>query len=441
MEATVKHRILTILAVIAFLAALALPTLCLAQKPHHKLPHYTVIDLGTLGGTFSGAEDDAPNRRGQVDGYSTLPGDNVVHGFLWDHGRMIDLGTLGGPNSMAVWQLNDWGAVPVMSDTTTLDPNDEDYCFLGTDFICRAFIWHQGLRITLPSLGNAQVNTWGAQINNWGQMVGASEIDVRNPTCPPRQGPGYTQVLFEHPVIWELGQVRELPILPGDTSGAAFVINDLGQIGVLSSPDCATNVWHILLYDHGAPIYLGTLGGQALNIPQAINNKTQMVGGSDLSGDTVNHAFLWERGVMTDLGTLPGYPNSIALGINDQGQVVGGVSDEPFLGGNCSAFFWQDGVMTDLNTLIPSGSPLFLWWATGINSRGQIEGQAVVVSTGEWHAFLATPVESERDVPFASGATRERPKVTVPENVRKMLQRRAHFGGLKSRNDSATMNR
>ena len=157
-----------------------------------------------------------------------------------------------------------------------------------------------------------------------------------------------------------------------------------------------------------------------------------MVGGSDLSGDTVNHAFLWQRRTgMIDLGTLPGYPNSIALGINNQGQVVGGASDDPFLGGNSTAFLWQNGVMTDLNTLIPSGSPLFLWWATGINSRGQIAGQAVVVSTGEWHAFLATPVENESDVSLASGETRERPKVTVPENVRKMLQRRAHFGGLK----------
>lgn len=418
-----KLKILTGVTAVAILAVLALTTPCLAQKPNHKLPHYTVVDLGTLGGTFSGTQDDAPNQSGQVDGYSTLPGDNVFHAFLSGRGSMIDLGTLGGPNSNAIWQLNDWGAVPVVSDTTTLDPNDEDYCFLGTNFICRAFVWHQGLRITLPTLGGN--NTYGGQINNWGQMVGASEIDVTNPTCPP------PQVLIERPVIWEQGQVRELPILRGDTSGAAFVINDLGQIGGLSSPDCATNTWHALLYENGAPIYLGSLGGQALNIPQAINNKTQVVGGSDLSGDTVNHAFLWENGVMTDLGTLPDYPNSIALGINDEGQVVGGASDQPFLGGNSSAFLWQDGVMADLNTLIPPSSPLYLWWATGINSRGQIVGQAVVVSTGEWHAFLATPVEIESDVPLASSVTIERPKVTVPENVRKMLQRRAHFGGFK----------
>ena len=424
-----KYRIWAFITAMALLAALAVPVRLAAQEHKQDLPHYTVIDLGTLGGTFSGAEDDAPNQRGQVDGYSTLPGDNVMHAFLWGHGSMTDLGTLGGPNSMAVWQLNDWGAVPVQSDTTTVDPYDEDYCYLGTDFICRSFVWYRGMKFTLPTLGGN--NNYAAQINNSGQTVGASEIDKINPTCPPRQGSGYTQVLIERPVIWEQGRVHELPILSGDTSGAAFVINDLGQIGVLSSPDCATNIWHVSLYDHGAPIYLGTLGGQALNIPQAINNKTQVVGASDLSGDTINHAFLWENGVMTDLGTLPGYPHSIALGINEEGQVVGGASDQPFLGGNCRAFLWQDGVMTDLNTLIPPGSPLFLWYATGINSRGQIAGQAVDFSTGEWHAFLANPVENGSDVPFASGETRERRNVTPPENVRKLLQRRARFRGSK----------
>ena len=332
---------------------------------------------------------------------------------------MTDLGTLGGPNSEAVWQLNNWGAVPAVSDTTSLDPNDEDFCFLGTNLICRAFVWYQGARIALPTLGGN--NTYGAQINDWGQMVGSSEIAVDNPTCPP------PQVLTERPVIWEQLQVRELPMYPGDTSGAAFVINDLGQVAGFSSPDCATNVWHLLLYDKVTPIYLGSLGGQALNIPQAINNRAQVVGGSDLPGDTVNHAFLWDNGATTDLGTLPGYPNSIALGINDEGQVVGGASEAPFLNGNSTAFVWQNGVMTDLNTLIPGGSPLFLAYATGINSRGQISGQAVVVSSGEYHAFLATPVQNDSDASFVPGATTIRPSVAVPENVSKMLQRRMHL--------------
>jgi hypothetical protein len=41
------------------------------------------------------------------------------------------------------------------------------------------------------------------------------------------------------------------------------------------------------------------LGGQNLNLPQSINNRIQVVGGSDLYGDNVQHAFLWEKGMIT----------------------------------------------------------------------------------------------------------------------------------------------
>jgi probable HAF family extracellular repeat protein len=421
-EPSTSRSLAACLSVLSAVAMLALPVVCIGQIPNQKLPQYTVLDLGTLGGTFSGVMDDAPNQRGQADGFSTLPGDNATHAFLWTAGNMTDLGTLGGTNSRADWQLNDWGAVPAVSETTTIDPYDENYCFFGTDYICRAFVWFQGVRHTLPTLGGN--NTYGAQINNLGQMVGASEIPTPNPTCPP------PQYFIERPVLWEGTQIRELPIFPGDTSGAAFVINDLGEVSGYSSPDCSTNVWHAWLYKDGKLIYFGSLGGQSLNIPQAINNKMQVVGGSDLAGDTVNHAFLWENGVLTDLGSLPEYADSIALGINDRGQVVGGVSQEPFLGGNTRAFLWQDGVMTDLNSLVVSDSPLFLLYATGINSRGQILGQAVNVNTGELHAFLATPVDKDNSgrMSLVSIGTKASPSITLPDNVRPLLQQRVRLG-------------
>src|SRR5262249_28680340 len=129
----------------------------------------------------------------------------------------------------------------------------------------------------------------------------------------------------------------------------------------------------------------------------------------------------------------PGDVGSSGDGINSKGQVVGGSFD---VDGNERAFLWENGVMTDLNTLIPADSPLYLIEATGtINSRGQIAGIALQISTGEVHAFLATPSTGE----FASegatlGETSRGRKVVLPENVRKMLEKqsghRHHIPGL-----------
>ena len=138
-------------------------------------------------------------------------------------------------------------------------------------------------------------------------------------------------------------------------------------------------------------VNLGNLGGTGQfggNAALAINNQGQVIGQSDLPGDTANHAFLWQKGVMTDLGTLPGDFLSGPQAINDKGAVVGLSIDSDF---NLRAFLWQNGVMTDLNSLVGSNpAKLKLQLAEGINSRGEIIGFAVN-SAGETHAYLATP--------------------------------------------------
>ncbi len=65
-----------------------------------------MIDLGTLGGTFSQAR--AVNNVGQVVGRSrTSKGD--LHAFLWTAtDGMVDMGTLGGDDAQAL-ALNDLG--------------------------------------------------------------------------------------------------------------------------------------------------------------------------------------------------------------------------------------------------------------------------------------------------------------------------------------------
>jgi probable HAF family extracellular repeat protein len=426
-----KSRFRMLLAAITFFAGLALLFAALAlplrlaaqdkQDPNRlRLARYAITDLGTLGGTFSQAG--GLNNRGSVAGFSTPPGDQVVHAFLWQRGVFTDLGTLGGPNSFTFedYPLNDRDMVSGFSETSTPDPNGEDVCGQGTNLICLPFVWRRGVLTALPTLGGN--NGIASEINNRGQVVGVAEKTTPDVTCVP---PFFLQL---GAVVWQNGHAQELPPFPGDPDAVALGINDKGQAVGWSGPCTGVfgNSFHALLWENGTVTDLGNLGGATGNSAADINNQGQVVGSSDLPGDTTGHAFLWQNGVMTDLGTLPGDVSSQSLGINNRGQVVGLSFDAS---GNVRGFLWQNGVMTDLNTLIPPGSPLSVLEALGINDRGQIAGYALVIATGEVHGFLATPVPgSESATPGAPDSTSERPRVTLPENVRKFLQQRRGFG-------------
>jgi probable HAF family extracellular repeat protein len=405
-----KPRILTCIIAMTIFAALAVLVRLAAQEQKQDLPRYTVIDLGTLGGTGSGAG--GLSNSGWVEGWLYLP--TYERPFLWGNGVMTDLGTLGGLNADAGWRPNDSSNVGGGSENGTVDPYAENFCGYDTDFICLPLLWRNDIKkmIPLPTLkGN---NGWAASINGQNEVAGVAENTTKEPTCA-----GTSQVFQFKPVIWTAGQVHELPTFPGDPVGMAWGINQWGQATGYSG-NCTT-AFHALLWQDGRVTDLGNLGGQMNNEGVDINNQGQVVGYSDLTGDTTGHAFLWEKGVMHDLGTLPGDVGSDDVGINNKGQVVGGSWNAE---GTDRAIPWQNGVMTDLNTLIPADSPLYLIEAEGaINDQGQIAGIALVTSgeeSGEVHAFLATPTTRYWEIS-------ERPKVVLPENVRKLLQQRSRF--------------
>jgi probable HAF family extracellular repeat protein len=235
-------------------------------------------------------------------------------------------------------------------------------------------------------------------VNDLGQVVGTAETASVDPTCMP------PQILDWEAVVWgpRVGEIRELRPYPGDPVGLGAAINDEGQVvgqsGSCTTPLASASTQHALLWQDGAPIGLGSLGGVTNNAAVAINNRGQVAGFSDLPGDSTGHAFIWQNGVMSDLGTLPGKHCpamclSSAWGINDAGQVVGQSCQT---NGDCRAFLWQDGAMRDLNAITDRNTPegtFDLIWAQGINSQGAIVGAAMNQSTGEELGFTALPCD------------------------------------------------
>ena len=393
-----------------------------AQSRDGNQTRYKIKDLGTQGGTFSGAS--SVNDLGSVVGSTTQAGDTVERGFIWRHGKMTDLGTLGGPDSSTMTggtpQINGSGMVVGFSDTSTPDPLGEQFfCGFGNGLICLPFVWQHGVMTALPILGGN--NGAAESINRYGLVTGLAETDFHDPTCIP------PQVLQFKPVFWWKGAVHELPTLPGDTLGEAESTNDRGEIVGASFPDCAATVAHAVLWKDGKANDLGTLGG-TFGSGVAINNQGLVVGTSNLAGDETSHAFVWTKnGGMNDIGVLAGDFTSTAIGVNDQGQAVGISCDDS---DNCSAFLWQRGHMLDLNRLVAGRTSLHLLLAYDINSNGQIVGSAVT-RNGEEHAFLATPCDQQGDEQGcsendASGAE-ELSRAQLTDHARKLLQQRLFF--------------
>jgi probable HAF family extracellular repeat protein len=179
-----------------------------------------MVDLGTLGGTFG--VPDSLNKRGQVVGFSNLAGDATQHPFLWARGVLTDLGTLGGNNGEAT-SINDAGTVVGVADLP--------------DGLHNAFLWKDGV---MTDLGNLGATSRASQINSKGQVVGASRIDDDLDFGNARA------------FLWEKGgpMVDLNTLIPPNsdlTLVQAFSINDRGEIaGIGVPPGVAVPDWWFL---------------------------------------------------------------------------------------------------------------------------------------------------------------------------------------------------
>jgi probable HAF family extracellular repeat protein len=363
---------------------------------------YSVSTLPTLGGTRT--QGDSINNRGWVAGFSTYVGNLHRHATAWYGGAIHDLDTLGGPNSSIVWPVkSNAGILAGISQTSTPEPLGERWSCAAfftldpTGYICRGFAWQGGQMRMLPTLGGN--NGFAAGANDRGQITGWAETTFHDPSCEG-PGPGKSgQVLQFLPVIYGPGDddIATLPLIAGDSSGAATAINDHGQaVGISGSCDQAVGRYtaaHAVLWDNGTitDIGAGVLQAAFWNTPMMISERGDVVGfagdPSDATGG-ITHAFLWTPdGGMQLLNNDPA-DNSTATGINAQREVVGYfVAGD----GNLHAFVWDAANgMRDLNDLKQADYTNLLALANDIDDAGEITGRAVGAGSVRY-AFVATP--------------------------------------------------
>jgi probable HAF family extracellular repeat protein len=454
-----KPKFSTCIVVLTLFAGIAIPARPAAHKDQRrpKHHHYKLIDVGTFGGPGSGIFESQHlfTRNGTLVGWAdTTTADPyspncfnsdclVEHGFQWRHGILRDLGAMLGVNNSQAQATNDHGLIVGNSENGLIDPylnipandpvawldgevfdlaafggyqgyafavNESDqvtgvatntvpdqYSFLGGTQ-SRAFLWEDGTVQDLGTLGGP--DAFGQFINDNGTVAGFSYTS----SLPRPDGvPPYD------PFLWSKKTgMRDLGNF-GGTQCNPYYLNDRGElVGNMNlTGDQSADPF---LWDGKKLLDLGTFGG---NFGQAnwVNEAGAVVGVANYPDNITYHAFFWRKGKkIKDLGTLAGDRCSWAEGMNEKGQVVGlsfarrgfcfwGAPNEEKEIKAQHAVLWEDGSIIDLNTQISPDSGLRLLIALEINDRGEIAGMGIPPgvkikdSTFHSHAFVLIPCD------------------------------------------------
>lgn len=236
-------------------------------------------------------EPRAVSDRSVVVGVKFLPGVGGGGPFLWRSGEVADIMLF--PNALP-------------HDINSLNMIVGEHLENGVR--AAFFKWGKHLR-SLPALPGGSGARVALRINEFGVIAGESD-----------------SASGQRAVIWVLGRVHELGLLPGATGSSLGDINDRG--------DVAVNIG----FPNGMP-----------------------------------RVAIWHRGRLTELPQLHSDTASLATGINNHRQVVGTAFGQT---GEELALLWHQGNVYDLNDLVRADDPIrpfvTLVAAQRINNRGQI---------------------------------------------------------------------
>jgi probable HAF family extracellular repeat protein len=154
----------------------------------------------------------ALNDFGQVVGISGICDQAVgrlsaIHSVLWEHGRPIDIGDLGGVAWNTPMAINQRGDVVGFANASAAD---------GANFNPRAFLWTSGQGIRNLGAVPGDLTSQATGINEWRQIVGQS-CDV-NDNCR-----GF---------LWQNGEMIDLnDVVVGDYDDLITTANDIDDFG------------------------------------------------------------------------------------------------------------------------------------------------------------------------------------------------------------------
>lgn len=240
-------------------------------------------------GTLTFASD--LNEQGDTVGWSRVAqagGRSVDRAVLWQKGKHLELGTLGGLNSRA-YGINERADITGAAQTT--------------NGAFHAFLWRQGKLNDLGTLGGT--NSFGHALNSAMDVAGVAETTQQT----------------RHAFLYTGGKMRDLGTLGGLLSQANGLNESGDVVGFAQNP---AGQMRACFYTKGKMRDLGTLGGLG-SYANAINNRQHIVGMAQLATGE-NRAFLWRDGKMWEL-TLFLPPKSgwfllEATDINESGQIL-----------------------------------------------------------------------------------------------------------------------